>query len=134
MLKLKYPVPRITTAISRHAARTLFTLMPQGEPEILLSDLALLDKLCDEIRTRVNSPVQITSHPQRVGRHSCLALNFKGKLCSSIDLLITVNSHLSWPTEDDYHHPRWYMTVVDAADLLYLELYLAHKLAAKHTK
>lgn len=134
MLKLKYPVPRITTAISQHAARTLFTLMPQGEPEILMSDLTLLDRLCDEIRTRVNPPVQITSHPQRVGSHSCLALNFKGKLCSSIDLLITVNSHLSWPTEDDYHHPRWYMTVVDAADLLYLELYLAHKLAAKHTK
>jgi hypothetical protein len=134
MLKLKYPVPRITTAISRHAARTLFTLMPQGEPEILVSDLSLLDRLCDEIRTRVNPPVQITSHPQRVGNHSCLALNFKGKLCSSIDLLITVNSHLSWPTEDDYHHPRWYMSVVDAADLLYLELYLAHKLAAKHTK
>lgn len=134
MLKLKHPVPRITKAISRHAARTLFTLMPQGKPEILMSDLTLLDRLCDEIRTRVNPPVQITSHPQRVGSHSCLALHFKGKLCSSIDLLITVNSHLSWPTEDDYHHPRWYMTVVDAADLLYLELYLAHKLTAKHTK
>ena len=131
MLKLKYPVPRITTAIPRHAARTLFTLMPQGEPDILVSDLTLLDRLCDEIRTRVNPPVQITSHPQRVGSHSCLALHFKGKLCSSIDLLITVNSHLSWPMEDDYHHPRWYMTVVDAADLLYLQLYLAHQLTKK---
>ncbi|ELS4492808.1 TPA: hypothetical protein OME37_004652 [Klebsiella michiganensis] len=134
MLELKYPIPRITTTISLKAARTLFTLMPQGEPEILASDLVLLDRLCDEIRSRVNPPVKITSHPQRVGSHSCLALHFKGKLCSSIDLLITVNSHLSWPTEDDYHHPRWYMTVVDAADLLYLQLYLAHKLSAKHTK
>lgn len=37
---------------------------------------------------------------------------------------ITGSGQGSWPAEEEYEHPRWYITVTDAADMVYLVLWL----------
>jgi len=42
-----------------------------------------------------------------------------------IDVLITVTGSTLWPQPEEYNHPRWYVTVPDAADVVYLLLHLS---------
>lgn len=53
-----------------------------------------------------------------------MALNLEGRLGRCIDVLITVAGNTLWPHPDEYSHPRWYVTVPDAADVVYLLFYL----------
>ncbi|MGP3169984.1 hypothetical protein [Serratia ureilytica] len=53
-----------------------------------------------------------------------MALHLEGRLGRCIDVLITVAGNTLWSQSELYSHPRWYVTVPDAADVVYLLLYL----------
>lgn len=53
-----------------------------------------------------------------------MALHLEGRLGQSVDILVTVTGTISWPQAEEYDHPRWYITVPDAADVVYLLLHL----------
>ena len=97
MMTLKYPEP----AIHEHSGGALFTLSPQGEPGVLPA-----------------------THQHRVGLSSSVAIYLEGKLKQAVNILITVTGQTSWPQEEEYAHPRWYITVPDSADLVYLMLWI----------
>ncbi len=59
---------------------------------------------------------QMTCHPHRVGLSSSVAIYLEGKLKQAVNILITVTGQTSWPQEEEYAHPRWYITVPDSAD------------------
>lgn len=54
-----------------------------------------------------------------------MALHLEGRLGRCIDVLITVTGSTLWPQPEEYDHPRWYITVPDAADVVYLLLHLS---------
>ncbi|MDU4798843.1 MAG: acetyltransferase [Klebsiella michiganensis] len=108
MMTLKYPEP----AIHEHSGGALFTLSPQGEPGVLPATHQHLVRLRAMLRQRLTGPVKMTCHPHRVG------------LSRAVNILITVTGQTSWPQEEEYAHPRWYITVPDSADLVYLMLWI----------
>ncbi|WP_127958558.1 acetyltransferase [Serratia microhaemolytica] len=123
MITLTYPTPQMAgeESLDHH----LFTLPPQGEPLVSASTQAHLQRLHWHIDQRLTRVVGLTCHPHRVGLSSCVAVTMKGKLHGIVNILITVsNGQENWPTEEDYSHPRWYITVTDTADMLYLVLWL----------
>ncbi|EDD5229999.1 acetyltransferase [Klebsiella pneumoniae] len=120
MMTLKYPEP----AIKEHNSSALFALSPQGEPGVLPATHQHLVRLRAKIRQRLNGPVTMTCHPHRVGLSSSVAIYLEGKLKQAVNILITVTGQASWPQEDEYAHPRWYITVPDSADLVYLMLWI----------
>ncbi|CAI0967047.1 acetyltransferase [Serratia quinivorans] len=126
MMTLKYPEPAtcLTTSVCRDPV--LFTLPPQGVATIGEMDSLALDSFCQAIRERLSGPVSLTTHPHRIGSRSSVALHLEGRLGSCIDVLITVNGNTLWPELEEYKHPRWYVTVPDAADVVYLLLHLNH--------
>lgn len=54
-----------------------------------------------------------------------MALHLEGRLGRYIDVLITVAGNTLWPQSEEYSHPCWYVTVPDAADMVYLLLHLS---------
>ncbi|BEH97539.1 acetyltransferase [Edwardsiella ictaluri] len=122
MMTLKYSVPCVCG--NENPDSTVFTLPPQGGPEISVVTQANLQRLSVHIRQRLNSPMSITCHPHRVGLSSCVAVTVEGRLRRVVNILITVSGQESWPVEEEYEHPRWYITVTDAADMVYLVLWL----------
>lgn len=121
MITLTHPCPAVhITPESQH----LFTLSPQGEPYISVATQTHLQRLREQIRQRLSDDaVAVTCHPHRIGITSCVAIKLEGK-CRTINILITVSGQESWPPEEEYTHPRWYITVTDTADMLYLVLWL----------
>lgn len=99
-------------------------LPPQGEPLISAITQANLRCLSEHIRQRLAGSVTITCHPLRVGLSSCIAMQVEDKFRQAVNILITVSGQESWPTDEEYTHPRWYITVTDSADILYLVLWL----------
>lgn len=77
-----------------------------------------------DIRDRLLGPVTLTAHPHRIGSRTSVALHLEGRLGRCIDVLITVTGSTLWPQPEEYDHPRWYVTVPDAADVVYLLLHL----------
>ncbi|QXX02507.1 MULTISPECIES: acetyltransferase [Enterobacterales] len=120
MMTLKYPEP----AIHEHSGGALFTLLPQGEPGVLPATHQHLMRLRAMIKQRMTGPVRMTCHPHRVGLSSSVAIYLEGKLKQAVNILITVTGQTSWPQEEEYAHPRWYITVPDSADLVYLMLWI----------
>ncbi|MFD1803624.1 hypothetical protein ACFSFZ_15705 [Mixta tenebrionis] len=53
-----------------------------------------------------------------------MAVTVEGRLRRTVNILINVSGQESWPTDEEYEHPRWYITVTDTADMLYLVLWL----------
>ena len=53
-----------------------------------------------------------------------MAVTMVGRLRRAVNILITVSGQGSWPAEGEYEHPRWYITVTDAAEMVYLVLWL----------
>ncbi|BEO64147.1 hypothetical protein SMQE30_45700 [Serratia marcescens] len=123
-MTLKYPVPvaRSQGQVCREPA--LFTLPPQGEVTLSERDAGALTLFCSAIRERLLGPVRFTVHPHRIGSRTSVALHLEGRLGRCIDVLITVAGSTLWPQTQEYGHPRWYVTVPDAADVVYLLLYL----------
>lgn len=72
MMTLKYSVPCVCG--NENPDSTVFTLPPQGGPEIFVVTQANLQRLSVHIRQRLNSPMSITCHPHRVGLSSCVAV------------------------------------------------------------
>lgn len=124
MMTLKYPMPvgRPHDLGGREPA--LFTLPPQGEVTISERDAGALTLFCAAIRERLPGPVRFTVHPHRIGCRTSVALHLEGRLRRCIDVLITVTGNTRWPQPDEYSHPRWYLTVPDTADAVYLLLHL----------
>lgn len=124
MMTLKYPTPTIQTE-SGHFPM-LFSLKPQGEAGISLKNDSELQQLRDAIRQRLPMQCNVTCHPHRVGTRGAVALHFDGGhgIGPCVDILISVAGTTSWPEIDDYDHPRWYISVPDAVDVVYLVLYL----------
>ncbi|MDF7679936.1 acetyltransferase [Enterobacteriaceae bacterium ESL0689] len=123
MITLKYLTPHVASN-NAHLNSNVFTLLPQGEPVISAITKANLQRLGKHIKQHLIVPLTVTCHPHRVGLHSCVAVTVTGRICQQVNILITVNGRGSWPTEEEYDHPRWYITVADAADLVYLVLWL----------
>lgn len=111
-------------AIHEHSGGALFTLSPQGEPGVLPATHQHLVRLRAMLRQRLTGPVKMTCHPHRVGLSSSVAIYLEGKLKQAVNILITVTGQTSWPQEEEYAHPRWYITVPDSADLVYLMLWI----------
>ena len=121
MMCLKYPKPKVMTEVM--PGGSVFFLPPQGKPGV--ADLAQphLQRLRSQLERRLGTLHRVVCQPQRVGQSSSVAVTAEGA-CGEVHLLLTVGGHESWPSEEEYRHPRWYIQVVDAADLFYLLLWL----------
>ncbi|MEQ9859544.1 acetyltransferase [Pectobacterium cacticida] len=124
MMTLKYPTPSVQPEGGHFPV--LFGLKPQGEAEISLKNHNELQQLRNAIRQRLPMQCNVTCHPHRVGSRGAVALHFDGgnSIGPCVDILISVAGITSWPEADDYDHPRWYISVPDAVDVVYLVLYL----------
>lgn len=125
MMTLKYPEPVVRPHGQACREPSLFTLPPQGVATLSEADARRLETFCAAIRDRLLGPVQLTAHPHRIGSRTSVALHLEGHLGRCIDVLITVAGNTLWPQQDEYSHPRWYVTVPDAADVVYLLLHLS---------
>jgi len=123
MLTLTWPTPSVTYPPT-DGEPVLFGLLPQGTPTLSPPDARALDALRAAMLTRLTPPVCFTCHPHRVAQRCSVALHAEGQGGGSIDLLVTVSGQTRFPGEDEYARPRWYLTVPDAADLVYLVFYL----------
>jgi hypothetical protein len=123
MLTLTWPTPAVASP-PKDGEPVLFGLLPQGTPTLSPPDAQALDALCAAILTRLMPPVCLTCHPHRVAQRCSVALHAEGQGGGCIDLLVTVSGQTRFPGPDEYARPRWYLTVPDAADLVYLVLYL----------
>ncbi|QCT21937.1 acetyltransferase [Jejubacter calystegiae] len=123
MMTLKYPAPQ-TEAVPVLPDGNVFTLPPQGEPRVSATTRENLQRLNAQIRRRLPGATTITCHPHRVGLSSCAAVTVEGRLRRAVNILITVSGQESWPDAEEYEHPRWYITVTDTADMVYLVLWL----------
>lgn len=122
MMSLKYPEP--VTGIST-TVETLFSLPPQGPAGISYHWRRRLEVMRQMVLGRLQTPVaSVVCHPHRVGRSNSVAVHIEGQLGRCVDILVTVSGKVSWPLPEESHLPRWYMTVADAADLIYLMLWL----------
>ncbi|EJI6869851.1 acetyltransferase [Escherichia coli] len=121
MMCLKYPKPEVMTEVM--PGGSVFFLPPQGKPGV--ADLAQphLQRLRSQLERRLGTLHRVVCQPQRVGQSSSVAVTAEGA-CGEVHLLLTVGGHESWPSEEEYRHPRCYIQVVDAADLFYLLLWL----------
>ncbi len=128
MMTLKYPEPVVRQPGLVCREPSLFTLPPQGMATLSETDARQLETFCAAIRDRLLGPVQLTAHPHRIGSRTSVALHLEGRLGSCIDVLITVTGSTLWPLPEEYDHPRWYVTVPDAADIVYLLLHLGNVL------
>lgn len=124
MITLAYPTPVVLTPLA-DTEPGLFSLLPQGGPAMAAHDALALRRLREAVRTRLQPPVRVTCHPHRVAQRCSVALHFEGQGSDCIDVLVTVSGRTSLPEEKDYARPRWHVTVPDAADLVYLVLYLS---------
>ncbi|MEL5575195.1 acetyltransferase [Serratia marcescens] len=124
MMTLKYPEPVVRPHGQVCREPSLFTLPPQGVATLSETDARRLETFCAAIRDRLLGPVQLTAHPHRIGSRTSVALHLEGRLGRCIDVLITVTGSTLWPQPEEYGHPRWYVTVPDAADVVYLLLHL----------
>ncbi|AQT65908.1 acetyltransferase [Serratia marcescens] len=124
MMTLKYPEPIVRSQDQVIREPALFTLPPRGMATLSTTDALGLDTFCKAIRARLSGPVRLTAHPHRIGSRTSVALHLEGRLGRCIDVLITVASNTLWPQPGEYSHPRWYVTVPDAADVVYLLFYL----------
>lgn len=121
-MTLKYPEP--VTGIST-AVDTLFSLPPQGPAGISYRWRRQLEVMRGMILNRLQTPVaSVVCHPHRVGRSNSVAVHIEGAGGNCVDILVTVSGKVSWPEPGESHLPRWYMCVADAADLIYLMLWL----------
>lgn len=125
MMTLKYPEPVVRPQEVPSQGAGLFTLPPQGAATISQTDAQALRTLCDALRERLLGRVVLTTHPHRIGSRTSVALHLEGRLGQSVDILVTVTGTTSWPQPEEYDHPRWYITVPDAADVVYLLLHLS---------
>ncbi|CAI1876006.1 Uncharacterised protein [Serratia quinivorans] len=125
MMTLKYPEPVVRPHGQVCREPSLFTLPPQGVATLSETDALALETFCVAIRDRLLGPVTLTAHPHRIGSRTSVALHLEGRLGSCIDVLITVTGSTLWPLPEEYDHPRWYVTVPDAADVVYLLLHLS---------
>ena len=125
MMTLKYPEPAVRPQEMPSQGAGLFTLPPQGAATISQTDAQALRTLCDALRERLLGRVVLTAHPHRIGSLTSVALHLEGRLGKSVDILVTVTGTASWPQPEEYDHPRWYITVPDAADVVYLLLHLS---------
>ena len=107
-----------------HTGSSVFTLPPQGEPSTTIATEQHLQRLHDHIRQRLSGPLIMTCHPHRVGMSNCVSVTLTGTGPESVNILITVSSPANWPGENEFSHPRWYISVPDSADMLYLILWL----------
>ncbi|CAI1023032.1 Uncharacterised protein [Serratia proteamaculans] len=125
MMTLKYPEPLVRPHGQICREPSLFTLPPQGVATLSETDALALETFCVAIRDRLLGPVTLTAHPHRIGSRTSVALHLEGRLGRCIDVLITVTGSTLWPLPEEYDHPRWYVTVPDAADAVYLLLHLS---------
>lgn len=125
MMTLKYPEPAVYSHRPVCLELSLFSLPPQGAATISATDARALDELCRSIRKRLSAPVTLTVHPHRIGGRTSVALHMEGRLGRCIDLLVSVGGNTLWPELEEYNHPRWYITVPDTADMVYLLLLLS---------
>ncbi|SMG55114.1 hypothetical protein [Cedecea sp. NFIX57] len=123
MLTLTWPTPTMASQ-AKDGEQVLFGLLPQGGPTLSPQDAQALHALRAAILTRLTPPVCFTCHPHRVAQRCSVALHAEGQGGGSIDLLVTVSGQTRFPEEGEYARPRWYLTVPDATDLVYLVLYL----------
>ncbi|MBH3017842.1 acetyltransferase [Serratia ureilytica] len=125
MMTLKYPEPVVRQPGLVCREPSLFTLPPQGVATLSEMDALALETFCAAICDRLLGSVQLTVHPHRIGSRISVALHLEGRMGRCIDVLITVTGSTLWPLPEEYDHPRWYITVPDAADVVYLLLHLS---------
>ncbi|MCX8966325.1 acetyltransferase [Erwinia psidii] len=124
MMTLKYPEPVVRSHDLVCRESSLFTLPPQGVVTFRETDAQALKDFCQAIGDRLSGPITLTAHPHRIGGHTSVALHLKDRLGRCIDVLVTMSGNTLWPQPEEYDHPRWYITVPDAADMVYLLLHL----------
>lgn len=124
MMTLKYPEPVVRPHGQIYREPSLFALSPQGVAALSETDALALETFCTAIRARLSGPVRLTAHPHRIGGRTSVALHLEGRLGRCIDVLISLTGSTLWPQPEEYDHPRWYVTVPDAADVVYLLLHL----------
>ncbi|MJZ42542.1 hypothetical protein DS487_16895 [Salmonella enterica subsp. enterica] len=102
----------------------LLGLPPQGRAWIRQDDEVEMCRLNAQIRRTLGGHYRGVCHPQRIGYRACLAIHLENHSGKKLDILITVSGRTALPAEESYGNPRWYIDVADAADALYLALWL----------
>jgi len=124
MIKLKYARPVTQNpAADETPTPTLFGLYPQGEPVTTQSTQERLEAMKGALKDRLQSPVAITCNPHRIGKNSCVAIHLEDGRGKRADILLTQEGRASLPLNDEFDSPRWYISVPDAADMVYMTLW-----------
>ena len=125
MIKLKYASPVThTPAADETPTPTLFGLYPQGEPVATQSTQERLEAMKGALKERLQPPVAITCNPHRIGKNSCVAIHLEDSRGKRADILVTQEGRASLPLDNEFESPRWYVNVPDAADMVYMTLWV----------
>jgi len=126
MIKLKYASPVThTPAADETPTPTLFGLYPQGEPVATQSTQERLEAMKGALKHRLQPPVAITCNPHRIGKNSCVAIHLEDSRGKRADILVTQEGRASLPLDNEFDSPRWYVNVPDAADMVYMTLWVS---------
>lgn len=102
----------------------LLGLPPQGKACIRPEHDVDMRSLSSHIQQSLGENYSGICHPQRIGHRACLAIHLENLRGKKLDILITISGKTALPAEDSYVNPRWYIDVADAADAIYLALWL----------
>ncbi|EDR5078586.1 hypothetical protein GS039_001409 [Salmonella enterica] len=102
----------------------LLGLPPQGKAWIRGEHDVDMRGLSSHIQQSLGENYRGVCHPHRIGHRACLAIHLENLRGKKLDILITVSGKTALPEEESYVTPRWYIDVADAADALYLALWL----------
>ncbi|MFJ5162303.1 hypothetical protein ACIP6T_24395 [Pantoea sp. NPDC088449] len=83
-----------------------------------------LAALKNALRSRLKPPVTITGNPHRIGKSNCVSVHLEDSRGKRADILLTQVGRAGLPLDHEFDSPRWYVNVPDAADMIFVTLWL----------
>ncbi|WP_227983048.1 hypothetical protein [Dickeya poaceiphila] len=109
------------------APSVMFDVPPQGGARIGEHEHRELSRLQAEVKKRLTLPIAASILPHRIGRSNSVSVHLCDSLENTLDILVTVTGNISWPDDQDYQHGiRWYISVPDTVDAMWLVSRLAN--------
>jgi len=125
MIKLKYAQPLTQRpAPDETPTPVMFSLHPQGEPAMTATTAERLTAMENALRSRLQPPVTITCNPHRIGKSSCVSVHLEDSRGKRADILLTQEGRAGLPLDHEFDSPRWHVNVPDAADMVFLTLWI----------
>lgn len=125
MIKLKYSQPVIRRpGANEMPVPVMFSLHPQGEPAMTATTSERLVAMEYALRARLQPPITITCNPHRIGKSSCVSVHVEDSRGKCADILLMQKGHASFPMDHEFDLPRWHINVPDAADMVFLTIWI----------